>query len=171
MIRLRLVPVLAVLGLAACGGGDGDSGGGAGTAPNAPAARTEPAPSGEPLRFEQVEDFTVEHFAALPKGDDGCGDPAWMQGDKAKQQAGMSFPQTKRTEALTCDGVASVVYLEYEDAAAAEQGLASAAIGYLRAGETTVVMPLVTVDTKVAGAYLDALKAECGCGEVVKPTP
>ncbi len=170
--RVKLVPLLAVLAVAACGGGDGDGDAGAGTAgATATSARTEPAASGEPLRFEQVEDFTVEHFAGLPKGDAGCGKPAWIRGDDRKQQAGLAFPKTKRTEALTCDGVASVVYLEYEDAAAATQGLGSAAIGYLLAGETTVVMPLVTVDAKVASTYLDALKAERGCGEVVKPGP
>ena len=96
-----------------------------------------------------------------------CREIRWVR-DEREKQALAPFEGTEATEVLACDDVPYVAYLEYEDAAAAEEGLASALLSYVVAGDTSVVMPLVAVDEKTASAYLDTLTAECDCGEVVK---
>ena len=159
--------VLAVA-LAGCGGGDeaaSDSAGGTSAQGNAGTQGSERPPA---LRFGDVEGFTLEHLKGEGTVREECENQRWVESEAQKRKLA-PFSGTRRVEVLACDGVAHLAYLEYENKAVAEDGLAGALLAYLVAAETTVVMPLVALDEPTALDYLEALKAECACGEVVRP--
>lgn len=163
MRNWQLSLVLAVLALAGCGGDDGSESATTSAGEGAPST----AESGE-LQFAQVESFTLNYLEGAPAVSKECNDLGWVE-DQAQAQELAPFIGTKTVEVLTCDDVPYLAYLEYEDATAAEEGLASALLPYLAASDTTVVMPLIGLDEATAADYLEALKGECACGEVVEP--
>jgi len=165
-MRCGLASLLLALGLFGCGGGED---GGAGTSTSAPTAASAGA-SAEPgsLEFELVEGSTRDYLAGEAAVSKECDELEWLR-DEAEKRELAPFSGTELTEVLACDDVPYVAYLEYGSAGAAEEGTAGALLPYLVAEGTTIVMPLVALDEKVASAYLDSLAAECGCGEVVEP--
>ena len=166
MTRRGLTPLLVVLALVAGCGGDDDSGDEA-----TPPAETTEAPAGGgsgSLAFEQVETFTLRHLEGEAAVKEECKELEWVE-DAARKKELAPFTGTRSVEVLTCDDVPYLAYIEYADAATAKAGLAPAAVPYLIAGETNVVMPLVGLDEQVASGYLEALKAECACGEITRP--
>ena len=165
-MRHRLAPLLGALALLGCGGGE-DGGAETSTSGADTGSAGASAERGS-LEFELVEGWTIDYLAEEPAAGKECDDLEWVRDEGEKQELA-PFTATELTEVLACDDVPYVAYLEYGDDAAAEEGTAGALLPYLVAEETTIVMPLVALDEKVASAYLDALTAECGCGEVVEP--
>jgi len=167
MLQLRFATLAVALALLGCGGGDdGGSDSAAGTPGSGAGGSAGDAAS---LEFGQVESFTLDYLSGEAPVSKECGELRWVR-DEQEKRALAQFTGTEVSEVLACDDVPYLAYLEYEDAAAAKQGVASALLPYLLADDTTVVMPLVAVDEQIASRYLEALSMECGCGEVVKPT-
>lgn len=162
--RGRLTFLFALLALATAGcGGDDDEGGN--TTPGNSSASGSSATA--QLEFDQVEGFTLDYLQEDAATSKECKELVWVE-DEAKQRKLLPLTGTDTVELLTCDGVPYLSYFEYPDDVAASEGLAPALLPYLM-DETSVVMPLVAVEEEVASAYLDALKEECACGEVVQP--
>jgi hypothetical protein len=131
---------------------------------------SEPTPtnSAGTLQFDQVENFTLTYLEGEKAVRSECKELSWVEEESQKRELA-PFTGTKSTEVLTCDEVPYLAYLEYEDAAAADEGLASALLPYLLVGDTTIVMPLAGVDEATASRYLEAVEAECACGELIQP--
>jgi hypothetical protein len=177
-MRFRLLTVLLAglcLGLAACGGDDGgEEGGGdrAGTATQEERGEeggVDAGDAGEPLAFEQVEDFTIETLGAEPAVKEECKELDWIRTEREKEEKLPRFQGVKSFEALTCEGVPYLLFYVFPDAATAERSLGLSQLPYLVAGGTTAVQPLIAVDERAAVRYLEALREECGCGEIVRP--
>lgn len=147
--------------LAGCGGGDEAE------TTTSGSASTPTSTASTELQFDQVEGFTLDYLEGQAAGE-ACKELAWVEEEAQKEELA-PFVGAKATEVLACDDFPFVAYLEYEDAAAAEEGLAPALLPYLMATDTTVVMPLVGLDEATASGYLEALEAECACGEIVQP--
>ena len=158
--RYLLCSLLALLVLAGCGGEDEETG--AETSSDTSTSSTSAA-----LQFDQVESFTLDYLEEDSKTSAECKQLEWVE-DEAEKKKLAPLTGTETVEVLTCDGIAYLAYVEYADDAAATEALAPALLPYL-ADETVVVMPLVGIDEVVASSYLEALKGECSCGEVVQP--
>ena len=159
-MRYRLSSLFALLVLAGCGGGDDEPG--AETSGDTGASSTS-----APLQFDQVEGFTLDLLQEDAEVSAECERLEWVEREAEKRELA-PFTGTEAFEVLTCDGIPYLAYVEYVDDAAATEGLAPALLPYLADG-TAVVMPLVGMDEGLASSYLEALKGECSCGEVVEP--
>jgi hypothetical protein len=166
-----LAALLAPLVLAACGGGDDDGDNGGGTKESAGAE------GGEVLQFDQVRSFTVDYMRRMhdenvsrtDKKKVFCPSPQWSDDEALKQQTA-DIHQAASAELLSCVKTdAAVSYLEFEDSAAAREAPATEPT----TETATVVAGSALVTALFVGAselaYIEALKAECGCGEVVEP--
>jgi hypothetical protein len=180
-VRYRWLTIsLALVALSACGGDgdDGDGGdrdGGAGSQ-----ARTAPSEE-ETLGFERVEGFTVDYMER--RHDDQvsstdpkkvyCPSPQWSDDEAMKRQTA-DVHRAESAEVLVCmegDPSPAVSYLRFEDAAAASEAPAttpSTETATLVAGDTLVTAFFAGASEQ---AYIDALNAECGCGEVIQTKP
>jgi hypothetical protein len=172
-MRYRLLACLLALLLPVGCGGDDDGNGAGG-------ARTESAGTGGgELRFDQVRRFTVDYMrrnhdekaTRTDKKKVFCPNPKWLE-DKAFKQQTADVHQAQSAEVLSCiKGDASVSYLQFEDAGAAQEAPATK--------QTTETATLVAGNTLVTAlfagaselAYIEALAKDCGCGKVIKPTP
>ena len=161
--------LLALVLMAGCGGDDGNGGGGGNGGEE----------STKTLEFEQVERFTVEYGGAESERNfTGCENASWGgPGAQTEKRAEGVFGAT-RAEVFGCvpDTLSgTAVYLEFEDAATAREQLATPACApefcsvYLVAEKTAVLTAFA--DVEEGRPYLEALKAECGCGEVVTAEP
>lgn len=159
----HLTSLLAVLAVAGCGGDAEPSAG----SPDS-SSTTASAPETNVLQFDQVETFALDYLEGESAASKECQELDWVEDDAEKKELA-PFTGTERTEILACDGVLYLAYIEYEDAAAAEAGLAPALLPYLVADETTVVMPTVGVDEQTASGFLEALRTQCACGEIIRP--
>lgn len=159
----HLTSLLAVLTVAGCGGDDEPSS----VSPDT-SSTTASAPATNVPQFDQVETFTLDYLEGESAVSKECKELEWVEDDAEKEELA-PFTGTETTEILTCDGVLYLAYIEYEDAAAAEAGLAPALLPYLVADETTVVMPTVGMDEQAASRFLEALRAQCACGEIIRP--
>lgn len=160
----HLTALLVVLAVAGCGGDDEPSSVG----PGSSGTTTPSAPEAKVPQFELVETFALDYLGREPAVRKECPELDWVE-DDAKKRELAPFSGTARTEILACDGVVYLAYIEYEDAAAAEAGLAPALLPYLAADETTVVMPTVGMDEPTASRFLRALRSQCACGEIIRP--
>lgn len=175
-MRRHLIPLLMILALTGCGSDGDEAGSTKGSSPTASesspttpeSTSTANGAESATLSFDQVEGFTLAHLEGEGPVSEECDELGWVE-DEAQKRELAPFTGTKAAEVLTCDDVPYLAYLEYEDPMAAQEGLAPALLPYLVAGKTNVVMPLIALDETTASAYLEALRSECSCGEVVQP--
>jgi hypothetical protein len=162
------VCLLALVLVAGCGGDDDGNGGGDEDEPKT-------------LEFERVQSVTAEHLTE--QGEDnftGCENPDWSaKGAAEEKRAQKEFNQAERVELLRCPPPSllnSAVYLEFSDAEKAQERidalygecLGDLCSAWLLAEETAVVVPGEAEDGR---PYVEALKADCDCGEIGSGRP
>jgi hypothetical protein len=143
---------VAALALAGCGGDDGGGGGG--------------GSSSSSLTPESVRDFTVRYLedpankAKVPVTE--CPDPELQREDDD------GFEATVVSCASFENGATLVTYAVFPDAAAVrDHGLANTSYALLVDGNVAVWTSNKYFEGEEDGgdAFLEALKADCGCGE------
>jgi len=161
MSHRHLLSILALVLLVGCGG-DGETE----TTTSTTSGASTPSATAS-LTFNAVEAPSIEYLEGEPAVTKECDDLGWVEDETEKKELA-PFTGTTTVEVLACDGVPYVAYLEYEDAGAVDDGLAGALLPYLQE-DTTVLMPLIGLDEKIATNYLQTLEEDCGCGELVEP--